>query len=162
HITPIYASGEDNGVPFFVMPLLTGETLDRRLDREKPLPTPEAVRIGREIAEGLAVAHGPGLIHRDVKPAHVWLGAPDGRVKLLDFGLAWAAGDERLTKLTRDGGLVGTPSYMAPEQVSRTFGPRADLFSLGCILYEMTTGGKAFDGEHVLAILAAIANSTPP
>src|SRR5207302_1572676 len=79
-----------------------------------------------------------------------------------DFGLAWAAGDERLTKLTRDGGLVGTPSYMAPEQFGRTFGPRADLFSLGCILYEMTTGRRAFDGEHVLAILAQIANTTPP
>src|SRR5262249_51501731 len=87
---------------------------------------------------------------------------PNGRVKLLDFGLAWAAGDERLTKLTRDGGLVGTPSYMAPEQFGRSFGPRADLFSLGCILYEMTTGRRAFDGEHVLAILAQIANATPP
>jgi formylglycine-generating enzyme required for sulfatase activity/tRNA A-37 threonylcarbamoyl transferase component Bud32 len=162
HIIPVHSSGEDNGVPFLVMPLLSGETLDKRLEREGALPTSEAVRIGREIAEGLAVAHGAGLIHRDVKPSNVWLEEPGGCVKLLDFGLAWAAGDEQRTKLTRDGGVVGTPSYMAPEHGMRALDPRSDLFSLGCVLYEMATGRRAFDGEHVLTVLARVANLTPP
>jgi formylglycine-generating enzyme required for sulfatase activity len=162
HITAVYNAGEDNGVPFLVMPLLSGETLDNRLEREGALPTSEAMRIGREIAEGLAVAHEAGLIHRDVKPGNVWLEEPGGCVKLLDFGLAWAAGDDQRTRLTREGGVVGTPSYMAPEQGVRALGPRSDLFSLGCVLYEMVTGRRAFDGDHVLTVLARVANLTPP
>jgi formylglycine-generating enzyme required for sulfatase activity len=165
HVVTIHQVGEDNGVPFLVMPLLLGETLDRRLEREGRFPVGEAVRVAREMAEGLSAAHAANLIHRDVKPANVWLEEPNGRVKLLDFGLARtpAASDEPPgTILTREGGILGTPSYMAPEQVRGKVDQRADLFSLGCVLYEMATGRRAFDGDNPLAILACVSAVTPP
>jgi serine/threonine protein kinase len=162
HVIAVYQVGEDNGVPFLVMPLLAGESLDRRLDRERQLPVAEAVRIGREIAEALAAAHARGLIHRDIKPSNVWLEAPHDRVKVLDFGLARAATDEGDNKLTRTGAVLGTPSYMAPEQAEGRADARSDLFSLGCVLYELTTGQRAFDGPSVLAILTCVAAVTPP
>jgi WD40 repeat protein/tRNA A-37 threonylcarbamoyl transferase component Bud32 len=167
HIVAVHQVGEDNGVPFLVMPLLLGESLERRLEREGKLPVAEAVRVGREMAEGLAAAHAAGIIHRDVKPSNVWLegepgaSATGGRVKLLDFGLAWAAQAEN-KKLTRSGAVLGTPSYLAPEQIEGRVDTRSDLFSLGCVLYEMLTGRRAFDGDHVLAILACLASVTPP
>ena len=88
HVVPIYQVGEDGGAPFLAMPLLAGESLEARLRREGPLPPAEVIRVGREAAEGLAAAHAAGLVHRDVKPANLWLEAPSGRIKVLDFGLA--------------------------------------------------------------------------
>src|SRR5262249_4889685 len=114
HIVTIYQVGEDRDVPYLAMELLEGESLDERLKREGRLPLAEVVRVGREIAEGLAAAHAKGVIHRDVKPSNIWLEAGRGRVKLLDFGLARAVrGDPQLTA---SGVIVGTPAYMAPEQ----------------------------------------------
>jgi serine/threonine protein kinase len=162
HVITVYQVGEDNGVPFLVMPFLEGEALERRLDREGCLRVAEAVRIGREIAEALAAAHARGLIHRDIKPANVWLEAPTGRVKVLDFGLVRAAEDEGDRKLTRTFAVLGTPSYLAPEQAEGKTDARSDLFSLGCVLYEMATGQRAFDGPSVMAILACVAAVTPP
>src|SRR5579884_3469374 len=144
HVVAIHHVGEDNGVPFLVMPLLQGETLEKRLALTGPFPVPVAVRIGREIAEALSAAHRKGLIHRHVKPANVWLQTPGWRVKLLDFGLARPAEGGR-TRLTRLGQAVGTPSYLAPEQIAGEAEPRSDLFSLGCVLYEMVTGRRPFD-----------------
>ena len=168
HIIPIYQVGEDRGVPFIAMPLLSGESLENRLRREKtPSPT-EVVRIGREIAEGLAAAHALGLIHRDVKPANVWLETPPGeagaavsggRVKILDFGLVRDAGDPQLTA---EGVVVGTPAYMAPEQANgEEVDARADLFALGCVLYRMATGDAPFKGKDSLATLLAVARDAP-
>src|SRR5437588_8699053 len=116
------------------MPLLAGESLEARLLREPVLPAAEVARLGREAAEGLAAAHAAGLVHRDIKPANLWLEAPSGRVKILDFGLARAAaGDARLTA---SGAFVGTPHFMAPEQAAgEPPDARADLFSLGCVPY---------------------------
>jgi serine/threonine protein kinase len=114
HVVTIHQVDEERGVPFLVMEFLAGETLDERLKRDGKLPVGEALRVGREVAEGLAAAHAKGLIHRDVKPANVWLEAPRGRVKLLDFGLARAASQD--AGLTQQGAVVGTPAYMAPEQ----------------------------------------------
>lgn len=172
HIVTIYQVGEDNDVPFLAMELLEGRSLEQRLGFGRdaaPLPVREIVRIGRETAEGLAAAHEKGLIHRDIKPANIWLegrpGEPGastsgGKVKLLDFGLAWAA--EQEVSLTQTGTLIGTPAYMAPEQARATnVGPRSDLFSLGCVLYRMATGREPFEGRSPSALLLAVAMDEP-
>jgi serine/threonine protein kinase len=135
HIVPIYQVGQDRGVPFLAMQLLKGEPLDQPLQREPKLPVAEDLRIGRETAVGLAAAHRQGLIHGDIKPTHLWLEGAQGRIKILDFGLARAgAADGSGTQLTQPGAIVGTPAYMAPEQagVGRT-DQRSDLFSRGWI-----------------------------
>ena len=191
HICPIYQVGEDNGVPFIAMPFLKGESLDARLKRQKPLPIEESVRIARQVAEGLAVAHDAGLVHRDIKPANIWLetgrvvsggvvsgGVVSGdvgaradhspltthhspfRVKILDFGLARIQTDE--THLTASGAIMGTPAYMAPEQArSLPVDHRADLFSLGVMLYEMTTGRRPFTGSDTMSMLMSLAVDNP-
>src|SRR5262249_54629253 len=110
HVVTVYHVGEENGVPYLVMPLLAGETLESRLTRMKRPSTAVALRICREVAEGLAAAHALGLIHRDVKPANVWLEEPGDRVKLLDFGLAHEESHDGLTRL---GAVLGTPGFMA-------------------------------------------------
>jgi WD40 repeat protein len=159
NVVVIHFVGEDGGTPYLVMPLLKGESLEDRL-RRGPVPLGEACRIGREIAAGLAAAHATGLIHRDVKPSNTWLD-PDGRVKLLDFGLARpTAAGENLTAL---GAIVGTPAYMAPEQArGQAVDARADLFSLGCVLYQLATGRRPFTGPTVMAILTSLAVDHPP
>jgi serine/threonine protein kinase len=162
HIVPIFQIGEDNGVPFIAMPFLKGEPLDVRLKRAR-LSIPEIVRIARQTAEGLAAAHEKGLIHRDIKPGNIWLETTsDGgyRVKILDFGLARFSSENQ--QLTQSGAVIGTPAYMAPEQArGRPVDHRAYLFSLGCILYEMTVGKRPFTGVDTMAILTALALDTP-
>jgi serine/threonine protein kinase len=162
HIVTIYQVGEDRGVPFLAMPFLEGEPLDRRLARlGVPLPVPEVLRIAREIALGLAAIHQRGLIHRDVKPANVWLEAESDRVKILDFGLARAAQGE--IQLTQEGAIVGSPAFMAPEQAGRhAVDARADLFSLGCVMYIMSTARLPFEGPDALATLLAVTTAQPP
>jgi serine/threonine protein kinase len=162
HIVPIYNVVEANGVPFVVMPLLQGEPLSTRLEREGRLSTLEVLRIGRETADGLAAAHERGFIHRDVKPANLWLEGERGRVKILDFGLARAlAGDG--TQLTQSGIIMGTPAFMAPEQASgKSVDGRCDLFSLGCVLYRMCTGEMPFKGTDTISTLMAVAMEQPP
>lgn len=146
-------SGEE-GVPYIVMQLISGESLEQRLTREKQLPLREIVRIGLQAAHGLAAAHAQGLIHRDIKPGNILLEPPHGRVKLTDFGLARVEED---VKLTRTGFVSGTPLYMAPEQaLGGEPDPRSDLFSLGAILYEMYAGRPPFAGNSALAILKQI------
>jgi serine/threonine protein kinase len=161
HIVAIHYVGEDRGVPFIAMPLLQGESLDERLQRQGRLPLREVLRIGRQMAEGLAAAHERGLIHRDIKPANVWLEGKKGRVKILDFGLARAAGGG--SNLTQAGAIVGTPSYMAPEQArAEALDGRCDLFSLGCVLYRMSTGRVPFQGRDTVSTLMAVATEMPP
>jgi serine/threonine protein kinase len=160
HVVTIYQVGEDRGLPYLAMQLLRGESLETRLRRDGRLPPAEALRVGREVAEGLAAAHERGLIHRDVKPANIWLQAGSGRVKLLDFGLARAMADD--SHFTQSGAVLGTPAYMAPEQVrGRAVDGRADLFGLGCVLYRCLTGRLPFAGADTLAILSALATETP-
>jgi hypothetical protein len=160
HIVTIHQVGEDRGVPFLAMEFLDGETLDDRLQRELALPMAEVLRIGREIAEGLAAAHEHGLIHRDIKPANIWLEGRRARVKILDFGLARAMADD--AHLTQPGLVVGTPAYMAPEQAqAQTPDHRADLFSLGCVIYQMATGRVPFQGKDVMSTLTALATQSP-
>jgi serine/threonine protein kinase len=180
HIVAIYQVGEDRGIPFVAMPLLHGEPLSDRLRRESRLPIGDVVRIGREIAEGLAAAHDHGLVHRDIKPANVFLattvrpntsseGAAQAekrsrpKVKILDFGLArpasLTADDEHLTET---GEALGTPAYMSPEQArGEPTDARSDLFSLGCVLYQMATGELPFKGTSAFAIMTAISTQKP-
>jgi serine/threonine protein kinase len=162
YIVTIYQVGEDRGVPFIAMQLLQGESLEARLSRAGRLAEAEVLRIARQTAIGLAVAHERGLIHRDIKPNNIWLEARGGgeRVKLLDFGLARSvAGD---ANLTRSGAILGTPAYMAPEQArGQTVDHRADLFSLGCVLYRACTGQPPFRGSDAISTLMAVAEQTP-
>ena len=144
----------DDGLPYLVMQLVAGESLEQRLDRVKQLPLREIVRIGMQAAHGLAAAHAQGLIHRDIKPGNILLEQPSDRVKLTDFGLARVADD---VKLTGTGFVSGTPLYMAPEQaLGGEADPRSDLFSLGAVLYEMCAGQPPFAGNSAPVILKQI------
>jgi serine/threonine protein kinase len=149
-----------DGRPYCAMELLSGETLERHLDREKGMDFREALVVARRVLVGLEVAHGAGLVHRDLKPANVFL--VDEGVKILDFGLAELA---RLEGGVVGEGLrmVGTPEYMAPEQASpeAAIDARADLYALGCMLYEMLTGRLPFVGEGPVALLEAKRNGSP-
>jgi serine/threonine protein kinase len=113
HVVVIHQVGEERGMPFLAMQLLQGESLDDYLRRGKKISFAQACRVGRETAIGLAMAHARGLVHRDIKPANLWLEAPKGRVKILDFGLARTSSD---SNLTGSGFVIGTPTYMSPEQ----------------------------------------------
>jgi serine/threonine protein kinase len=167
HIIPIYRVGEDHDTPYLAMPLLKGQSLAAALRANSRPPILEVLRIGREIADGLAAAHEAGLIHRDIKPGNVWLEGDRRRVKILDFGLARAAaatdaGPDGSDPLTAHGAMVGTPHYMPPEQArGEAVDARADLFSLGAVLYEMVTGRLPFPGPTPMAILVALATKTP-
>lgn len=159
HIVAIHFVGEQNGVPFLAMPLLMGEMLEERVKRLGKLPLAEVLRIGKETALGLAAAHTRNIIHRDIKPGNLWLEAPSGRVKILDFGLAWMERPEN--EQTNPGTILGTPGYMAPEQVDGEVDARADLFSLGCVLYRLSTGELPFKGQSALQRLRSLLNDTP-
>lgn len=150
---------EHSGLPYLVMQLVQGESLEQRLKRVGRLTMPEVARLGMQAAAGLAAAHAGGLIHRDIKPANILLEDPVDRVKLTDFGLARAAED---VKLTRTGFVAGSPLYMAPEQArGDEIDHRSDLFSLGSVLYEAASGAPAFDGKTPLAVLRRVADETP-
>lgn len=160
HVVPVYHVGAHNGIPFIVLPLLQGETLERRLRRETVLTAAEVIRIGRETAEGLAAAHALQLVHRDIKPSNLWLEAPNGRVKILDFGLARQADES--DRLTGTGLNAGTPAYMSPEHVDgKPLDGRTDLFSLGAVLYEAATGKRAFEGKTISQLLLQVTTHDP-
>jgi serine/threonine protein kinase len=167
HIAPIYDVGEDRGVPWLAMPLLKGQSLDDLLKQEKVLKPVQAMRLGAQVARGLAAAHAVGLIHRDVKPANIWVEPTGGgRARLLDFGLARDQNPPReqgQEQLTGTGAILGTPAFMAPEQAaSELVDARADLFSLGCVLYRAVTGRLPFQGLGTMDTLRALATQTPP
>jgi eukaryotic-like serine/threonine-protein kinase len=146
-------------LPYLVMEFIPGETLQQKLDRVGPLDVPEVLRIGRQIAEGLAAAHATDLIHRDVKPGNVLLEGGHQKVKITDFGLARAADD---ASLSQSGNIAGTPMYMAPEQAEgQTLDQRADLFSLGSVLYQMVTGRPPFRANTTVAVLKRVAADKP-
>src|ERR1043165_6310257 len=158
-VVPTYAV-EEQPLPYLVMEFIPGETLQQRLDRTGPLDPAETVRLGRQIAEGLAAAHATGLIHRDIKPGNVLIeNGPYERVKITDFGLARAADD---ASVTQSGVLAGTPMYMAPEQArGESLDHRADLFSLGSVLYVMVTGRPPFRAPSTYAVLKRVADDHP-
>jgi serine/threonine protein kinase/WD40 repeat protein len=159
HVVAIHAVAEAAGLPYLVMEYVPGISLQERLDRSGPLDARSALRIAIQAAWGLAAAHAQGLVHRDVKPANILLENAVERVKLTDFGLARAVDDARLTQ---SGMISGTPEYMAPEQARG--GPtdhRADLFSLGSVLYAMVTGRTPFHAGTPLAVLQRVCADEP-
>jgi len=172
HIATIHGLEEAGGTRFFVMELVEGETLADRLSQERGgLPLDEALRIARQVADALQAAHDRGIIHRDLKPANIALTA-DGQVKVLDFGLAKAldpvpgsdvsASPTLSFAATQIGVVLGTAAYMAPEQArGKPTDKRADIWAFGCVLYEMLTGKRAFDGEDVTVVLASVIKGEP-
>jgi serine/threonine protein kinase len=159
HVVAIYAVCEDAPVPYLVMEFIDGCNLEDFVRRGGSLEVQEILRIGIQVASGLAAAHQHGLIHRDIKPANILLESDVQRVKLTDFGLARAADDIRLTQ---SGLIAGTPLYMAPEQAAgEPIDVRADLFSLGSVLYELCTGQPPFQAASSVAVLRRVCDDTP-
>src|SRR5262245_28138569 len=159
HIVPIFHVDEINGIPFLVMPLIIGKSLQERLDHSGPLELKQILRIGNQIAEGLAAAHKNGVVHRDIKPANILLENGVERVKITDFGLARAVDD---ASVTQSGVITGTPMFMAPEQArGEQVDKRADLFSLGSVLYAMCTGHPPFRASGTHAVLMRVIEDTP-
>ena len=159
HVLAIHQVQPNGRLPFLVMPLVAGESLAARLAAQGTLELKEILRIGMQAAAGLAAAHEQGLVHRDVKPANILLEKGVERAVLTDFGLARAADD---VTLTRWGIIAGTPQYMSPEQArGEPLDGRSDLFSLGCVLYEMATGVSPFRADSMMATLRRLVDDSP-
>ncbi|MEP7087449.1 MAG: serine/threonine-protein kinase, partial [Gemmatimonadota bacterium] len=170
HVVPLLAAGDADGVPYYTMPFVEGESLRGRLSRDGAFSVSESVRLLRDVADALAYAHGQGLVHRDLKPENILL--ERGHAVVTDFGIAKAlsnaalddASDENGGTLTTAGLAVGTPAYMAPEQAlaDPTADHRVDLYALGCIAYEILAGASPFAASSPQAVVAAHIAATPP
>ena len=162
HILPIYDWGEWKGLLYYVLPFIAGESLREKLSREKQLPIEECVQLTCDVASALAHAHSQGVIHRDVKPENILLS--EGHALVADFGIARTIDIHTGERLTSSGLIVGTSQYMSPEQASgeREIDARSDIYSLGCVLYEMLAGIEPFVGPNVQAVIAQRFTHTPP
>lgn len=159
HVVPIQTVDEHNGLPYLVMPVVEGQSVDTRVRERGPLDVIESVRIAVQVAEGLSAAHEKGLVHRDIKPANVLLENGVERVQITDFGLARAIDD---ASMTRSGVIAGTPQYMSPEQAhGDAIDHRSDLFSLGSLIYFILTGRSPFRAETTMGVLNRIGNDEP-
>ena len=161
HILPVHDSGEAGGVLYYVMPFVEGESLQERLRRETELPVEEAIRIAREVSDALAYAHRRKIVHRDIKPANILMS--EGHAMVADFGIARAVGSAGGAAITKTGLAVGTPHYMSPEQASGSpnVDARADIYAVGCVLYEMVAGEPPFTGPTPQAIITRSLTETP-
>ena len=161
HILPLFDSGEADSFLFYVMPLVEGESLRERIDRDKQLPVDEAVQITTAVAQALQHAHDRGVVHRDVKPANILM--QDGQPVVSDFGIALAVGAAGGTRLTETGLSLGTPFYMSPEQATgdQRVGPPSDTYALAAVLYEMLTGDPPYVGSTAQAVLGKIIQGAP-
>ncbi|HKT59932.1 MAG TPA: protein kinase [Gemmatimonadales bacterium] len=161
HILPLHDSGEAGGRLFYVMPFVRGGSLRQRLAAEGQLPVDEAVRLARQVASALDHAHAHGLIHRDIKPENILL--HEGEAMVTDFGIALAAGNDQ-DRLTQTGLMIGTPEYMSPEQAAgeRTLDARSDVYSLGCVLYELLVGEPPHAATSARSVIARRFSEPPP
>ena len=162
HILPLHDSGEADGVLFYVMPYVKGETLRQMLDREKQLPVERAISLVRQVASALDYAHTHHVIHRDIKPENILL--HEGLAVVADFGIAFATTSPSTERLTETGLSLGTPEYMSPEQAlgERELDARSDLYSLGCVFFELLAGEPPFTGTSTLAVVAKrLTNAAP-
>ena len=158
-VVPIYSIVPTARLPYIVMPRIQGGNLQQRIDHEGPLELTEVLRIGLQVAEGLESAHRQGVIHRDIKPANILIEEGNGRALISDFGLARALDD---ATLTMSGMIAGTPQYMSPEQASgESIDVRSDLFSLGSLLYALSSGRPPYRAESPLAVLRKISETRP-
>ncbi len=161
NILGLYDSGAADGLLYYVMPFVKGESLRDRIDREKMLPVDDAIGIALQVCDALSYAHTQGVVHRDIKPENILLSGSHALVA--DFGIARAVSEGGARKLTQTGMSMGTPYYMAPEQASgEAVGPPADIYSLGCMLYEMLAGEPPFTGQNALQIMARHAMEQVP
>jgi serine/threonine-protein kinase len=162
HILPLYDSGDADGVLYYVMPCVEGESLRQRLEREKQLPLEEALQIAREVADALSYAHSRGVVHRDIKPENILL--EHGHALVADFGIARAVSAAGGERITATGLAVGTPPYMSPEQAAgeSDLDGRSDVYALGCVLYEMLAGQVPFTGATVDAVVRQHLTVPPP
>src|SRR5687767_7062401 len=156
HILPLFDSGTADGFLFYVMPYIQGETIREKLNRETQFSVEDAVRIAREVADALDYAHRHGVIHRDIKPENILL--HDGRPMVADFGIALAVSAAAGGRMTETGLSLGTPHYMSPEQATaeKELSNRSDIYSLGCVLYEMLTGSPPHVGATAQQIIMKI------
>jgi eukaryotic-like serine/threonine-protein kinase len=161
HILPLFDSGTADGLLYYVMPLVEGETLRTRLERETQLPVADAVRIAREVADALDYAHRRGVVHRDVKPENILL--RDGHALVADFGIALAVQQAGGERMTQTGLSLGTPQYMSPEQAmgEKAVDARADVYALGVVLYEMLAGEPPFVAPTAQAVVARVMTEDP-
>ena len=161
HILPLLDSGEADGLLYYVMPYVEGETLRARLDRERQLPIGDAIRIAREVADALGTAHAQGIVHRDIKPENILLQGDHALVA--DFGIALAVHQAGGARVTQTGLSLGTPQYMSPEQAmgEKVIDARADIYALGAVTYEMLVGEPPFTGPSVQAIVARLMKEDP-
>ncbi len=161
HILALLDSGAADGLLYYVMPFIAGETLRARLERERQLPIDDALRIAREVADALGAAHALGIVHRDVKPENILL--QNGHAIVADFGIALAVQAAGGQRMTQTGLSLGTPQYMSPEQAmgERTIDARADIYALGAVTYEMLVGDAPFTGSSVQAIVARVLTEKP-
>ncbi len=162
HILPLFDSGDAGGVLYYVMPYVEGESLRDRLDREPQLPLDEALQITREVADALGYAHAHGVIHRDIKPGNILL--ENGHAVVADFGVALALSSAADQRMTATGVALGTPGYLSPEQAvgDREVDGRSDLYSLGCVLYEMLAGQPPFTGATAETVIRLHLVAAPP
>ncbi|MDH3732944.1 MAG: protein kinase [Gemmatimonadota bacterium] len=162
HVLPLFDSGEADGLLFYVMPYVEGESLRDRLNREGSLPIEDAVRITREVADGLEHAHGAGVVHRDIKPENILLSG--GHATIADFGIATAVSEAGANRLTQTGLSLGTPTYMSPEQAGGEMRPdvRSDIYGLGCVAYETLAGDPPFSGSSPRVVMARKLAEAPP
>ena len=161
-IVPLVDSGNARGLLYYVMPYIDGESLFERLQRERRLPVDDSLKIAHDVADALGYAHAHGVLHRDVKPENILLAG--GRALVADFGLARAIGAADSRKLTATGVIVGTTFYMSPEQLreDRDIDQRSDIYGLGCLLFEMLTGGPPYVGTSLKDVVTKILLSPVP